>query len=398
MIREKDGCASHRLVMPAVADEGRLAVGYVFIIQFGSHILKGGVRRKHHIRGFVQGKDRFRISENIVFRHKKAVALDAVGGVVFRCVNRLEIAESVVEQFNGIRKLHGGLVLHHHADQLQTVFLGTGDQVLPGFGSISRLAAHQVFISVFLPGQKLVFGVGDQLLGEGGTLRDHIAGGAGHFAQQLIGEKLLGNEGQVMGRSIVIVVVNAVGGHKMGIRAAQFKGRLIHQLHKAFNAPADVLADGVAALVAGTYQQAVKGLFHGDGFPHFDADVGILPPVDAVDRLGGVFHHFIQGTFLPGDPGGEDLGGAGGIEFFVDIFGIEDRAGVGFHEDGRFGADCRSLGPAVDLIAFDGHEFVGFRTGLVINDFRADGENGAAQEGESQGGCYKKGNLFPEKF
>ena len=122
----------------------------------------------------------------------------------------------------------------------------------------------------------------------------------------------------------MLIVVDAVGGHEVGVRTAQFLSRLVHQIHKSFDAPADMFADGVAAFVAGAHQKAIQRLLHGDSLPDLNADIGILAPVDAVDRFRRIFHHLVQGAFLSGYPGGEDLGGAGGIELLVDIFGVED--------------------------------------------------------------------------
>ena len=200
-------------------------------------------------------------------------------------VDRLEIAESVIKKIDGIRELHGGFVFHHHTDQFQAVFLGAGNQILPGFGSITRLASNQIFIRILFPGEKFIFGIRDQLPGKGRALRDNVAGRAGHLTEQIVGKEFLPDESQIVGRSVMLIVVDAVGGHEVGVRTAQFLSRLVHQIHKSFDAPADMFADGVAAFVAGAHQKAIQRLLHGDSLPDLNADIGILAPVDAVDRF-----------------------------------------------------------------------------------------------------------------
>lgn len=396
MFRKKNGCASYGLTLIGIGDDGCLSGLQVIVAERGIQLVHGKIRRQNQVGAFVNGEDRPGIPENIVIRCEKAVSPHLIGGVVFGNIDDFKIAEAVVEQVDGIGKLHGGFIPHDDTDQLHSVLFRTGNQVLAGDVRIARLASHQIFVSVFPSGQEIVLAVWNQLLGKGGAGGNYIASGAGHFAEQLVRKILLRDQRHIMDGGIVFVVMLSVGGHKMGIGTAELFGGFVHQIHEGLHAAADVLADGVAALVGGAHHQSVEGLLHGDGFPDLDADVGIIPPDNAVDRIGGIFHHFVQTALLTGDVGGQNLGGAGGIQLFVDVLGIEDRAGVGFDQDRGSGADGGALGPAVDFVALHRHELIFFRFLAVIGGAGRQGR--AAQESGAEADCYKKrkDSSFPE--
>ena len=53
---------------------------------------------------------------------------------------------------------------------------------------------------------------------------------------------------------------------------------------------------------------------------------------------------------------GQNLGGAGRVQVFMNIFGIQNTAGVDIHQDGGFCTDFRSFGPVLRVVALNRQE------------------------------------------
>ena len=69
----------------------------------------------------------------------------------------------------------------------------------------------------------------------------------GHEVRVLAG--LAGNQVEVPGRGVVVVVRQAVGVHKVGVLTSQGGGAAVHLVHKGFDGPRHPLRQNVAALV-----------------------------------------------------------------------------------------------------------------------------------------------------
>ncbi len=157
----------------------------------------------------------------------------------------------------------------------------------------------------------------------------------------------------------MVVIVQAVSVHEMAVRTSEFGCPLIHQIHKAFDGTGDMLSHRIGNLIGGTYENAVETLLHGDGFPHVHTHVGAVARHGKY-RLVGKGDGIVQIALLHGHQTGEDLRGAGGKRFLMDIFGIQNSAGVHIHKNSGLCACHRAGGPVVDVIGFNGKGFLGF--------------------------------------
>ena len=71
------------------------------------------------------------------------------------------------------------------------------------------------------------------------------------------------------------------------------------------------------------------------------------------------------------DVGGQNLGCAGRIKLFVDIFGIKDCTAVRIHQNRGAGIEDRTLRPVFDFVALNRDRKVGLRQRLIIDDLGA---------------------------
>ena len=301
----------------------------------------------------------------------------------------MEAAEAIVEQLDGIGKLRGSLFLHDHADQLHAVPLGAGNQSLARFGGISGLASHQVRVGVGLSGKKLVLGRDKKLLADRGGTGNGVGRRSGHLAEQIVGEKGPGDLRHIIGGGVVVLIENPIGVGKMGIHTAELLRSFVHQLREFLHASADMLRQGGGHLVRRSHEKPVERLLHGDLLSRFDADVGVGLPVDAVHRFVGIGYRFLQGTLLHDDQRGQDLGDAGGIQLFMDIFFIQDGSGLRFHKNGGFGSQRRACGPVLPFVGRYGKLLSRFRLGGIIprRVCGRRGLRGNRRKGKEQDGC-----------
>ena len=85
--------------------------------------------------------------------------------------------------------------------------------------------------------------------------------------------------------------------------------------------------NAAAHLIGGVQHHRVPALFHGQGFIETAADVGAVP-LDTVQRVLGKGDWLFRRGRFDGDQGRHDLGDAGGIQLFVNVFGIKDFLSV----------------------------------------------------------------------
>ena len=77
--------------------------------------------------------------------------------------------------------------------------------------------------------------------------------------------------GHVMGRSVVVFVIQAAGVVKMASRAAQVPGLLVHQLGECLPGSAYMAGQGIGALIGRGQHQSVKAVPHGQDIPFINA-------------------------------------------------------------------------------------------------------------------------------
>ena len=195
---------------------------------------------------------------------------------------------------------------------------------------------------------------GDEVVGgvEGAGLGE-VGGGQGDVARVadaheiLVLHGLFRDEVQIPGGGIVLAVMKAGGVDEVGVLTAQSLGLGVHGVHKGVHIAADGLGQNDAGLVGGDHQHAVQKLLHRHDLAHLDAG-GAAVAVQLRDgiRSGELL---IQGELaavhrLQHQKCRHDLGEAGGIELLVLVFGVNDIAGVGVHQQCRLGLDVRVSG------------------------------------------------------
>ena len=205
-------------------DDSCLSVLQVIIAQLGIQIGKGERIRKEDFRIRVDGKD-VGLVECVC---KQVAIFYLIGGVFFCCRNRRKVAETVIEQADRILELLRGFLHHDDADQLQSVFLGAGNEIGASVCGVAGLTADEIFISVGFAGQQLVFAVGNQILRQRCARRNLVACSIGHTAEHIICKEFLTDQGEVMGGGIVIIIMLAIGIDEVGICTAELLCGLVH--------------------------------------------------------------------------------------------------------------------------------------------------------------------------
>ena len=265
-----------------------------------------------------------------------------------------EVAEGPVVEGDGVLEVAVGQAAvgvldagaaQHHADQVDAVLLGGGDQAVAGGGGVAGFHATGVFVVVAL----VVGGGGvDESVGVGKlALRGHVGGGHGvahgvaDLHEQVKAHRLLGDQEHIAGGGVVIFVGQTVGVGKVGAGAAQLLGAGIHHVHKAGDGACYVFADDVAGLVGALHHGAVQQILQGHDLAGGEVGgaAGLVHAHKAVLRRG---HLVVKGHVAPvdgldGQQHGHHLGEGGGVHLGVHVLGEEDAAGVRVRQYHRTG-------------------------------------------------------------
>ena len=172
---------------------------------------------------------------------------------------------------------------------------------------------------------------------------------SGDFSQQLVLEKFPGNYGQVIGRGIMVVVMEAVGIGKMGVQAAKFRCFLVHHFREPFRTSPDMFRHCVGNFIGGANEDTIKAFFHSDRLPHIHSHIGTAF-FNRKNCVAGKRDNFIQGRIFGGNQASKNFGSACRIKFFVDIFAVKDNPGIGFYYNGGFRAYQWPVRPVFDFI------------------------------------------------
>ena len=238
---------------------------------------------------------------------------------------------------------------HHHADKAPGAPGGGGHQTVPRLGGGTGFDAVGVPVEV-APGVPAADQVVGGAQGAGGA---DIGGGdddGGRVAdghQLLVLHGLFGNEVHIPGGGVVLGVVDAVGIDEVGVFAAQGLGPGVHLSHKGGHGTGDGLGQDLAGLVGGDHHHAVQQVLHRHDLAGLDAR-GAAVTGESLQGGGGggdglvhVQLSLVNG--LQGQKAGHDLGQAGGVELLMLVFGVDDGAGVGVHQQRGLALDVRLL-------------------------------------------------------
>ena len=182
------------------------------------------------------------------------------------------------------------------------------------------------------------FGIVDEFIGVGifpgvpHVVLGHGVGlGVDNLPQGLVFQGGAGDDSHVPGGGVMVFIVVAVGVGKMGARAAQYIGGLIHQIHKGGNGAADRLGDDVCTVVGGFEHGHVDKIQQVHLFPGHQPGAGAVlrhgQRRGRTDRCFGNIRHRQRQI------SGHDLGGGGGIHHRVCVFFKNNVAGVLFDQD-----------------------------------------------------------------
>ena len=263
----------------------------------------------------------------------------------------MEIRQPPVHQGNRVLVAVISFRAHAHTDQLPAIPLHIGDQGMPGLIGIACLPSLTAIIEELAC---LVGGEHGMGIVEGRGLRvfvgwrDLIAPGPDHLANGLVLIGFSGNQGQVIGAGIVLIIVQAAGIDKMRIDAAQLLRPVVHGLNECIvispHISAHMLRDRVGALIGGGEQHPVESLLHAHLLPHISGNVGAVGLV-LENRVRGKGDGLVELAVLQGQQSRHQLGRRGRIAGRLILLAIKDLSAVQIHEDGGRRLDLRLLGP-----------------------------------------------------
>ncbi len=246
-------------------------------------------------------------------------------------------------------------VPEHHADQFHAVPLRAGDHTETRRVCITGLDSHQILIAVGSAGEQFYFRVLQLFIGHMVVGQNMKPGRHGNPAQQFVSKKSLADHGKIISGGIVVFIRQAVGIDKIRIHASQLRRPLVHNLSEVLPVGAgDMLRHREGHLVGGTDQNGIQAVLHGKLLPHIHGYM-IAVRGSVINGIPGKSHPFVQRTPLGSNQGSENLGGAGGILPGMNVFGIENGAGLRLDQNGRTRRDHRACGPARNLVALHRH-------------------------------------------
>ncbi len=158
---------------------------------------------------------------------------------------------------------------------------------------------------------------------------------------------LQAHPGHVPGGGVVVVVVVAVGIHKVRARHAQFGGALIHQVHKGRDASGNQRGQGVTGLIGRGDEGAVQQVPDGEDLPRLQILGGAALPDAGVEVISqgdlGVQGQLAPVYRLRSQKAGHHLGDAGGEAALVGVLFVEDLVVVGVQQQGGGGVDGKAV-------------------------------------------------------
>ncbi len=181
---------------------------------------------------------------------------------------------------------------------------------------------------------------------------ERIIIGSGDPAEIFILKSGSRDQCHVISTGIMIFIMQTAWIGKMCVDTAEFFCFFVHQYGKVFVRTCDMLCDGVGTFVSRRKHQSVKCFFYGQNLV-FCSGNAAAAVFDGMGCVIGKSDLFVQVTVLQCQKSCHDLCDAGWIIFFFNILGIQDHAGIGFHDDGRFCVDRRTCRPVFPGVGFD---------------------------------------------
>ena len=176
--------------------------------------------------------------------------------------------------------------------------------------------------------------------------------GTDDVLEGIVLHRFVGQGCQVTGGGIVVIVMQAVGVHEIGVGHSKHLGGLVHQLDELSLGAADVFGDGDGCIVTGAEDRAVEQVQHGELFTDPQAQHGGLGVQHRADALLGAV--VADGDDLvqvvrcqQAQQHGHDLRGGSGVHQLVRILFKDDLARALLDQDAGDGGDvvlCQELG------------------------------------------------------
>ncbi len=339
-------------------------------------------------------------TEHIIAVSEEALGRESEPVLVFRETDGREILEAEIQKLAGILVLLRLLRLHDHTDEPHAVLLRAGHERLARFVGEAGLAAHQGAAVILIQAAcELVQRMDPEIVGLSGRTFEMIGGGIGYGGQLFMAEEFPPDQSHIVGAGIVLRIMQAAGGGKMRVHAAQFPGPRVHHSGKIVLASRHLLGEGHGHLIGGGHKETVEAFLHRHLFSDVDADIGAVA-VDAENSFIGETDHLVHLQIFEGQQGRHQLGDAGGVAAGMDVLAVEDGAGLRFHQDGGGGMDLGPLRPDGRAVAVHDRQCrrgirlrPGVRAGLagsgLLTRGRRDRVDGCLRRGFRSGLCLR---------
>ncbi len=281
----------------------------------------------------------------------KMIADGGIGIVLLGNRGRAELIIAEVKKGLGVPVL-GVVAVQDHGDERHAVPFAGRHQGVAGSHGVAGLSGEDtgIVLAVALPHHVMmgidgVVAVSLRVLGDGTVGIDL---GAVDLPEGGILDGILQDLRHVGAAGVVLRVIEARGIHKVGIRAADGGGLLIHELCKGGIGAGDILRQGIGAVVGGMQQERIEAVPDGQLVSGHGADDRGVGVQIGVGGRKGEGHHVIQlGDVLQHYNGGQHLGDGGRIVGVVLVLSVEHGAGIRVNEDGALGLDVGGEGGPV---------------------------------------------------
>ena len=246
------------------------------------------------------------------------------------------LAEAVLKELPGVAPDIVAVGVEDNRNQLHAVLFRCADIAVTCRVRRTGLNAGDVFVIVAVCLAVVGF-EHDAVAGGDHALLLHIGGAhlvavrTDDILEGIVLHRLIGQGRQVTRGGVMVVVMQTVGIHEVGIGHAKHLGSLVHQLDELAFRPADMLCHGDGCVVTGAEDRAVEKVQHGE----------LLTLLQTQHRGLGIQHraHAVLGAVVADrdrlvqivrcqqtQKNGHDLRGGGGVHQLVGILFKDDLA------------------------------------------------------------------------
>ncbi len=182
--------------------------------------------------------------------------------------------------------------------------------------------------------------------------RKVVAQGPFDLHDRLIAKGGASDQSHIIGRDILLLIVQAGGIGKMAFLTAQLLEFFIHHGHKAVTAafdpglPGHMLCQRVGRLVAGAQKEGIQTIADRELIPLLHGDRITAPAFHVIDRIIRKSHHLVQRAhMLHGHQRRKELGDAGRRVGLMDVPAEQHGTRIHIHHDPRVPFDPRIRWP-----------------------------------------------------